>query len=67
MEYSTKENDIAILKLKKAISFKDKNIARLCLPTTNGVTDTEFPWTESQLVAIGWGATVSDGVASRYS
>jgi transmembrane serine protease 2 len=60
----TKENDIAILKLKKAISFKDKSIAKLCLPTTNGVTDTDFPLTDSKLVAVGWGTTSSGGVAS---
>ena len=60
----TKENDIAILKLKKAISFKDKSVAKLCLPTTNGVTDTDFPLTDSKLVAIGWGTTSSGGVGS---
>jgi secreted trypsin-like serine protease len=60
----TKENDIGILKLKKAISFKNKNIAKLCLPSTNGLPNTDFPSTNSQLVAIGWGTTSSGGTES---
>jgi len=61
---NTKENDIAILKLKKAIYFKDRNIAKLCLPPLTNITGIEFPWTNTKLVAIGWGSTVSDGSSS---
>ncbi|UJR23038.1 hypothetical protein I4U23_026064 [Adineta vaga] len=61
----TKENDIAILKLKKSISFGNKNIAKLCLPSLSGIDGTSFPWTKSKLVAIGWGHTTTGGVASN--
>lgn len=61
---NTKENDIAILKLKKAISFKDRNIAKLCLPSTKDFVATDFPFTDSKLVGIGWGTTSSGGTAS---
>lgn len=60
----TKENDIAILKLKKAISFTDKSVAKLCLPSLISYTDTEFPWTNTKLVAIGWGTTSFGGSVS---
>ncbi|CAF3256411.1 unnamed protein product [Rotaria sp. Silwood2] len=55
---STKfENDIAILKLKEAISFDDDNIAKLCLPSSYDTIETDFPLINSQLVAVGWGET----------
>ncbi len=61
----TKENDIALLKLDKAISFKDRNIAKLCLPSLTGYTDVDFPWVNSKLVAIGWGSITSGGSSSN--
>jgi transmembrane serine protease 2 len=61
----TKENDIAILKLKKVISFKDRNIAKICLPSVNSSTETSFPMTSSSLVAIGWGYATTSGSASN--
>ena len=61
----TKENDIAILKLKKAISFNDRNIAKLCLPSLTEYRDVDFPWVNSKLVAIGWGSTSSGGSSSN--
>ncbi|CAF2454736.1 unnamed protein product [Rotaria sp. Silwood2] len=58
---STKfENDIAILKLKEAISFDDDNIAKLCLPSSYDTIETDFPLINSQLVAVGWGETELD-------
>lgn len=62
---NTKENDIAILELKQPISFDDKSVAKLCLPSLTGYTDTEFPWTNSKLIAIGWGTTSSGGTISN--
>ena len=50
---NTKENDTALLKLKTAISFSDRNIAKLCLPSLKEYTAVEFPWTNTRLVAIG--------------
>ncbi|CAF0947496.1 unnamed protein product [Rotaria sp. Silwood1] len=58
------ENDIAILKLKRAISFKDENVAKLCLPSLNGIVETDFPLTNSHLIGIGWGYTVPHGSVS---
>jgi hypothetical protein len=49
----TKQNDIAILKLKNPISFKDRNVAKLCLPPVQELVETEFPTTNSNPVAIG--------------
>ncbi|CAF1330072.1 unnamed protein product [Adineta steineri] len=60
----TKENDIAILKLKKAISFGGSNIAKLCLPAISGFDATNFPSPNTNLVAIGWGSMESDGPTS---
>ena len=62
---ATKENDIAILKLKNAISFKDQNVGKLCLPPVQELVATEFPTTSSNLVAIGWGSTWSGGSSSN--
>ncbi len=62
---STNENDIAILKLNSAISFSDRSIAKLCLPSLVDFRDIEFPWTNTKLVAIGWGSTVSGGSSSN--
>jgi transmembrane serine protease 2 len=61
----TKENDIALLKLSNAISFKDKNIAKLCLPSLTEYKDVDFPWINTKLVAIGWGSTASGGSSSN--
>lgn len=61
---NTKENDIALLKLKTAISFSDRNIAKLCLPSLKEYNAVEFPWTDTSLVAIGWGSTASGGSVS---
>lgn len=60
----TKENDIALLKLKKPIKFKGANTARLCLPDVSAYDENMFPSTNSDLVAIGWGTTSAGGVAS---
>ena len=62
---NTKENDMAILRLKNAISFKDKNTAKMCLPPVRELVETEFPATSSDLVAIGWGSTSSGGSSSN--
>ncbi|CAF1507285.1 unnamed protein product [Adineta ricciae] len=61
----TKENDIAILRLKKAISFRDRNIARICLPPASDLDATVFPQINSTLVAIGWGHTSMSGSLSN--
>ncbi|CAF2160489.1 unnamed protein product [Rotaria magnacalcarata] len=53
----THANDIAILRLKKAISFQSSNIGKLCLPALNEIVATDFPMVNSDLVAIGWGKT----------
>ncbi|CAF3046632.1 unnamed protein product [Rotaria sp. Silwood2] len=58
------ENDIAILKLKTAISFKNHNVDKLCLPSSYGTIERDFPLTNSQLVAIGWGSTRTGGSVS---
>ncbi|CAF0846611.1 unnamed protein product [Rotaria sordida] len=58
------ENDIAILKLNKPISFNDDNIAKLCLPSFRGTVKNNFPLSNSKLVAIGWGHTMSGGSLS---
>jgi len=62
---NTNENDIAILKLNKAISFNDKSVAKLCLPSLTEYRDVDFPWTNTKLVAIGWGSTTSGGSSSN--
>lgn len=61
----TNENDIAILKLKNSINFNDSNIAKICFPSRKELVETEFPMTNSSLVAIGWGHTMPDGVVSE--
>ncbi|CAF3345935.1 unnamed protein product [Rotaria socialis] len=53
----THANDIAILRLKKAISFQSSNVGKLCLPALNGIVATDFPLVNSNLVAVGWGKT----------
>lgn len=61
----TNENDIAILKLKNPIDFNDSTVARICLPSINELTNTEFPLINSSLVAIGWGYTKAHGIVSE--
>lgn len=61
---NTKENHIAIIKLNSAISFRDRNIAKLCLPSLVDFTDIKFPWTNTKLIDIGWESTVSGGSSS---
>ncbi|CAF1402023.1 unnamed protein product [Adineta steineri] len=61
----TKENDIAIIKLKNAISFGGSNIAKLCLPAISVFDATSFPSPNTNLVAIGWGSTITGGSSSN--
>ena len=57
----TKENDIALIKLSKAINIRNPNSARLCLPPMGALNGTEFPVNQLSMVAIGWGSTQSGG------
>lgn len=57
----TKENDIGIVRLSRAISFTDPNVARLCLPEVNATEQIRYPVVGKPLVAIGWGTLSSGG------
>ncbi|UJR23039.1 hypothetical protein I4U23_026065 [Adineta vaga] len=61
----TNENDIAILKLKTPIVFRNQSIAKICLPSMSTSILTEFPRINSLLVAIGWGYTTMNGNLSN--
>ncbi len=52
-------NDLAILRLDKAINLTDSNISIICLPATSdfNLEQAEYPPVGDQLVAIGWGST----------
>lgn len=52
-------NDLAILRLDKAISLTQSNISTICLPDPREfhLKATEYPPTGDNLVAIGWGVT----------
>lgn len=60
----THENDIAILSLKRAISFKNSYTNKLCLPPRAEFSSTNFPEVASDLVAIGWGNRESGSLSN---
>lgn len=62
----TKENDIAIIRLARPITFTDPNVARLCLPDVDINSQSQYPLIGKPLVAIGWG-TLSSGGVSTYT
>ncbi|KAM4044064.1 transmembrane protease serine 2 isoform 1-T2 [Anomaloglossus baeobatrachus] len=56
----TKNNDIALMKLKTSLSFTNNNIKPVCLPND------EMPWTSAQSCWIsGWGHTYQGGSTSN--
>ncbi|XP_063812675.1 transmembrane protease serine 2 [Pseudophryne corroboree] len=57
----TKNNDIALMKLKQSIKFNSRTVKPVCLPNA-GMT-----WTETQSCWIsGWGYTYQGGSSSPY-
>lgn len=50
-------NDIAIMRLSSPINMNDRTIALICLPTVENV---EYPPTNINVVAIGWGVVSTD-------
>jgi secreted trypsin-like serine protease len=60
----SKENDIAILYLRKPIDFTDINIAKVCLPLVLKSEQTQYPIANKPVVAIGWGTTSFGGPVS---
>jgi secreted trypsin-like serine protease len=64
---TSKENDIAILKLNTSISMNDINIAKICLPKVTKLQQVKYPILHSSLVAIGWGITAwEDFISPMY-
>ncbi|CAF2091537.1 unnamed protein product [Rotaria magnacalcarata] len=62
--FSTRENDIAILRLSKPIDFNDVNIAKICLPNVSKSEEHRYPIINRSLVAIGWGHMSFNGSMS---
>jgi hypothetical protein len=61
---TSKENDIAILKLNTSISMDDINIAKICLPKVTKLQQLRYPILHSPVVAIGWGITTWEDLIS---
>jgi hypothetical protein len=51
----SKENDIAILYLRKSIDFTDVNVAKMCLPAIPKAEQSQYPIVNKPVVVIGWG------------
>jgi secreted trypsin-like serine protease len=49
-------NDIAMIRLSSSVDMTDRSIALICLPS---VLDTNYPPTNTSVVAIGWGVLAS--------
>jgi hypothetical protein len=65
--FTSKENDIAILKLNTSIFMDDMNIAKICLPKVTKLQQVRYPILHSSLVAIGWGITTwEDFITPMY-
>jgi secreted trypsin-like serine protease len=65
--FTTKENDIALLKLTTPISMDDINIAKICLPDVTKFQQIRYPKLNSSLVTIGWGITAwEDFISPMY-
>jgi secreted trypsin-like serine protease len=62
----SKENDIAILYLRKPIDSNDVNIAKMCLPAVLKAEQSQYPIVNKPVVAIGWGTTSSSGPLSNF-
>jgi secreted trypsin-like serine protease len=58
--FTSKHNDIAILKLDRSITMEDINVNRICLPEIMKSEQISYPIVSSLLVAIGWGNTIWD-------
>jgi len=56
--YTTKENDIALVKLDTPIPIDGINIAKICLPHVTKSQQVRYPKLNSSLVVIGWGITI---------
>ncbi|UJR25865.1 hypothetical protein I4U23_007215 [Adineta vaga] len=55
--YTSQENDIALLRLNASIPMHDINIAKICLPDLKKSDQVRYPLIHSSLIAIGWGMT----------
>ncbi|CAF0787824.1 unnamed protein product [Adineta steineri] len=56
-------NDIALLKLDRALDLSSSNLAKICLPSA-AATSGEYPVAGASLLTAGWGTKWSDGPTS---
>ncbi|CAF1382818.1 unnamed protein product [Adineta steineri] len=56
-------NDIALLKLDRALDLSNDNLSKICLPSTVA-TSGEYPIAGTSLLAAGWGDKWSEGPSS---
>lgn len=62
---TTKENDIALLRLDTPMSLDDPNLSKICLPDVRTLQQQiRYPILESSLIAIGWGITTWEDLIS---
>lgn len=62
--FTSQENDIALLKLNGSIPTHDVNIAKICLPDVVEPDQVHYPLVHSSLIAIGWGITAWEDLIS---
>lgn len=62
--FTSKENDIALLRLNASISLDDPNLAKICLPDVSLFEQPRYPILHSSLIAIGWGITTWEDLIS---